>query len=214
MSKIDYQFKAEVIKGGFCELEKKVSNALFKFYQYNNKGSDLIDLSYNTAVKVDNEQVRKNPKQWSEAKKINNATRHRARRLKQRIEIMLVWYKCWFLSLTFSDKILQNTSKKTRREYVIDFCNSLNPYDYVANIDFGKTNGREHYHCVIAPGVDKIDYTSWKCGNLDGEVCNKNASALSKYVSKLNNHAIKETTKRESLIYCRKFKLEKMNLPR
>lgn len=211
---IDYKFKSEVINSGFCQLEKKVSNALFKFNQYNNKGSDLLEMSYNTAIKVHNNMLRTNSREWAEAKKINCATRHRARRLKQRIEIMLVYYKCWFLTLTFSDEVLKNTSANTRRQYVVDFCNSLNPYDYVANKDFGKINNREHYHCVIAPGVSKIDYTSWSCGNLDGEVCNKNATALSKYVAKLTNHAIKETTKRESLIYCRKFKLEKMTVVR
>lgn len=205
---IDYELKSKVLNSGLCKLEKKVSKAMFKFYQYHNKGSDLTDLSYNSAVKIYNYQIRHNNLYWKEAQKINHATYSRARRLKERIELMLAFDKCQFLTLTFTDEVLASTSENTRRRYVTRFLKSLNCDNYVANKDFGGENGREHYHAVVSK--DYIDYSSWSYGNLDGEVCNKNSKALSKYVAKLTNHAIKETTKRSSLIYCRSFKLEKM----
>ncbi len=205
---IDYEFKAKVLKSGLCKLQKKVSKAIFKYNQYNNIGSDLTDLSYSSAVKIHNFQNHTNKEMWKEAEKINNATYHRVKRLKKRIEIMLAFNKCQFLTFTFTDKIFASTSELTRRRYVTRYLDSLNCEDYVANIDFGEENGREHYHAVVAK--DFFDYTTWSYGNLDGELCNKNAKALGKYVAKLTNHAIKETTKRSSLIYCRKFKLEKM----
>lgn len=205
---IDYEFKAKVLRSGLCKVQKQVSKAIFKSNYYNNQGSDLTGLSYSSAVKIHNYYNSHNNKEWKEAEKINNATYHRSKRLKQRIEIMLAFNKCQFLTLTFTDKVLASTSELTRRRYVTRYLDSLNGSDYVANIDFGEENGREHYHAVVA--IDFFDYTTWTYGNLDGEVCNKNAKALGQYVAKLTNHAIKETTKRSSLIYCRKFKLEKM----
>ena len=78
---------------------------------------------------------------------------------------------------------------------------------YVANIDFGAQNHREHYHAVIQ--CKKIDASSWhKYGAIFIEKVRNNGighdcERLSKYVSKLSNHAIKETTKRCSLLYSR-----------
>jgi hypothetical protein len=78
---------------------------------------------------------------------------------------------------------------------------------YVANIDYGAKNKREHYHALI--NCDKIDFSNWrKYGNINAErVKNKDIESdkikLSKYIAKLSNHAIKETTKRSCLIYSR-----------
>ena len=78
---------------------------------------------------------------------------------------------------------------------------------YVANIDYGSKNKREHYHALI--NCDKVDFKSWrKYGNINAKrVRNKDIESdktkLSKYIAKLSNHAIKETTKRSCLIYSR-----------
>lgn len=119
---------------------------------------------------------------------------------------MLVSGNCLFLTLTFNDETLKDTSADTRRQYVRKYLKQFN-CKYVANIDFGKENHREHYHAVIC--ADKIDLSSWRIhGNINVErVRNRNIerdnTRLSKYICKLSNHAIKETTKRSSLIYSR-----------
>ena len=125
--------------------------------------------------------------------------------------------KCLFLTLTFTDKVLDSTSPETRRRYVSYYLKQFG-VPYIANIDFGTAdayiddNGnerqgtkREHYHAVIQ--TDKIDLSEWhKYGAIKLEKIRASQNdniRLAKYVSKLTNHAIKETTKRACLIYSR-----------
>lgn len=114
--------------------------------------------------------------------------------------------ECIFLTLTFNDATLARTSEKTRRRYVSRYlkkeCSS-----YVANIDFGKKNEREHYHALVyAP---RVDYSKWhKYGAIKGErvkPSENDAKAVAKYVAKLSLHAIKETAgKGRRIIYSRR----------
>ena len=111
----------------------------------------------------------------------------------------------FFLTLTFNDSILSSTSPETRRKYVRRFLKSFN-CQYVGNIDFGKRNHREHFHALI--GTGKIDYSLWntRFGAINGlKVRNStdDKARLSRYIAKLTNHAIKETTKRSVIIYSR-----------
>lgn len=109
-----------------------------------------------------------------------------------------------FLTLTFTDKCLNSTSPETRRKYVRRFLKE-NSVRYVANKDFGATNGREHYHAVVLV-KGKLNYSKWRYGCLNGQKIRLNGTSntkLAKYVSKLTNHAIKETCKRSVLIYSR-----------
>lgn len=141
-----------------------------------------------------------------ECYRINDASYKRTKRLKERIQSMLLNGCCLFLTLTFNDDTLSNTTEKQRRVFVVRYLKSFG-CSYVANIDFGKENHREHYHAVI--NTDRIDYSYWhKYGAIDGEkIRNKDIRSdktkLAKYICKLSNHAIKETTKRNSLIYSR-----------
>ena len=138
---------------------------------------------------------------YCEAKKINHASYQRANRLKQRIS-KIIQKDSLFLTFTFTDEVLQRTSPDTRKQYVRRFLNSFN-VPYVANIDFGSKNGREHYHAILQ--MSKIKLTEWKYGALNGKsIRNTNDDVkLAKYISKLTNHAIKETTKRQAIIYSR-----------
>lgn len=144
--------------------------------------------------------------EFHECHKINHAFNSRTKRLQDRVRTMLLSGNCLFLTLTFNDDTLLTTNEKQRRVAVSRYLKSFNA-QYVANIDFGKLNKREHYHAII--NTDKVDYSLWrKYGNINGEkIRNKNIEndikKLSKYVAKLSNHAIKETTKRSCLIYSR-----------
>ena len=129
----------------------------------------------------------------------------RAKRLRDRIASYLVRGSCIFATFTFSDEVLEKTNKNTRRKYISRFCKSVTDY-YVANIDYGvddRFTHREHYHALLLTDFvsDKWDYGfTWfervtPCGDSD--------KLLSKYISKLTNHAIKESTKRNTYIYSR-----------
>lgn len=141
------------------------------------------------------------------ATSINHSSYKRRCRLHERIELMLKSSKCLFLTLTFTDKVLSSTSEETRRQYVRKFLKSFNT-QYVANIDYGLQNEREHYHCVIA--IERINNSLWRYGNIDFERVNlsrqdieTSSKKLSKYIVKLTNHALKDTNKTCYVIYSR-----------
>ena len=107
------------------------------------------------------------------------------------------------LTLAFKSETFETTTEETRRLYVSRFLKSVSPH-YVANIDYGKQNGREHYHAIVV-GTD-IDYSKWhKYGAIKGIKIRKgsNPLQLSKYINKLSLHACKSTTRGKKLIYSR-----------
>lgn len=113
-------------------------------------------------------------------------------------------WKAVFITLTFTDKVLESTSKETRRRYVQRYLKD-NCRHYIGNIDFGKENGREHYHVIALIETD-IDPKAWKYGFNYLETINvkkNDIKAVTRYVLKLNNHSYKDTTKLERLIYDR-----------
>lgn len=74
----------------------------------------------------------------------------RRRRYNRYIKEMSESYKNLFLlSLTFSDEVMTRTSFQTRKDYVRQWLNK-NSVDYFACVDYGKENGREHYHAIVA----------------------------------------------------------------
>lgn len=212
--KIDYAFKSYVLRehGDLIQKQKECSlrdyainqlnenGVLMPFLRRNNGDSmSLIDL-YQYSIENGLER------ELSEVFKINHASYSRVKRLKERIETMLLNGDCLFLTLTFNDNALTNTTSKERRVAVSRYLKQFN-CNYVANIDFGKENGREHYHAVI--NCAKIKLNDWrKYGNINVQhIRNRNIKSdktkLAKYICKLSNHAIKETTERNTLIYSR-----------
>lgn len=138
-----------------------------------------------------------------EAYRIINNDSHRTCRLRDRIE-RLTSMPSIFLTLTFTDDVLSRTSSATRRRYVTRFLKCV-ATDYVGNIDFGELNGREHYHAVVQS--DRVDPKLWIYGNLDFKkivYTESSSSRVAKYINKLTNHAVKSTTKRNTLLYPKK----------
>ena len=133
---------------------------------------------------------------------LNKARYKRSNRLESYFEKMLEYGPCSFLTLTFRDDVLETTNESTRRKYVSRYLSMHSPY-YIANIDYGGQNGREHYHAVIMH-KKKIDLSIWrnKYGLIDIEPIHvKNPTCLSKYMTKLTNHAMKDTGRSKRVIY-------------
>lgn len=205
--KPNYALKSQVIANGYCEIQRKISLSIFKHNQETQayyENGEIIDLKKPYSFDYANQLLSiysTNKTMWQEAQKVNDASYHRNIRLKARIKNMLLSGQCLFLTLTFTNDILSKTSEKTRRTYVARFLKTYSN-KYVANIDYGKKNEREHYHAVIL--CDYVSCKNWTYGNLDiqkiilNDTCNVK---LAKYINKLSNHAIKETTKRVHLIY-------------
>ena len=139
-----------------------------------------------------------------ECRRINSAYFARKKRLKDRVNDLLHRGTCIFVTLTFNDETMAKYNEKQRRVLVSRFLKRCSD-KYVANIDYGnddKYSHREHYHALVLS--DYISETweggfSWfeKIHRIDSDVC------LAKYICKLCNHAIKESTKRACYIYSR-----------
>lgn len=211
---IDYAFKSYVLKEHGDLLQQAKTSSLYDYAirQFEENGIVYHILKHHKEdILSTNELMFKCSenglkKEFEECVKINHASYKRTNRLKERIEDMLLNGSCIFLTLTFNDDTLQNTTPKERRIAVSRYLKTFNS-KYVANIDFGKENGREHYHAVI--NADNIEFDKWrKYGNINAERIRlrdskSDKTKLAKYICKLSNHAIKETTKRSVLIYSR-----------
>lgn len=200
-SEPNYERKSKVINDGLTKLVTRVKKNSYRI-EKGKKVYDIeqyiVDYRYLTELS-DTETGRL---EIEEAERVNHAFVTRVHRLKKRIKNMLLNSNCIFVTLTFRDDVLQNTSSDTRHAYIKRFLNSLN-CDYVANIDYGSMEEREHYHALV--NCDKINSKDYKLGAINFErVRNTNDSGkLANYISKLTNHAIKETTRGCNIMYSR-----------
>lgn len=197
----DYAKKADVIRSGLCITEKQVSRAFYAQMLLDTTGEYIYsEMDTQRAEELQLFHRMFNLEDWQEAHRINKASYARIQRLKKRIASMLDSGPCLFLTLTFTDEVLRKTTEDTRRQFVRRYLKSFG-VPYVANIDYGKKNGREHYHAVIQ--TDNVDYSAYTYGAINGERIHsaEDYLKLSKYVAKLTNHAIKQTNKRQVIIY-------------
>lgn len=142
------------------------------------------------------------------AKQFNNNFFQRKSRVYKRIKSIIEdELPSYFLTLTFNDDVLYNTKKKTRREYVSKFLKN-NYVDYVANIDFGDENEREHYHAVVlSQTLIKGRSVNWYYGFSNKKKIRnttKSHKKITNYLLKLTNHAMKTFMLNDRFIYCRK----------
>ena len=179
----------------------------YRLYQREQNGlyyPTLINYSYQELENEKKEFVNLyGYKTYKIATNLNHASYKRTARLKERIREAVASGSAWFITITFSPETLAKTNEKTRRAYVSRWLKSLTSF-YVANIDYGLKNEREHYHAVITS--DQRPPKTWSYGFVDilkvatSEIDTKR---ISKYISKLTNHAIKNTTKSKRIIYSR-----------
>ena len=208
MASIDYVKKSKLLKTDIC----KRINYIDKQTYLNSKEGIVQD--YDLDSKYFDLLNEYDYKDIEEARKINKASYNRVKRLRDKISVMLE-SPCVFLTLNFSDKVLKETTEQTRRKYVTLYLKQFGCM-YVANKDFGsdkeytdrkgnkrKGTSREHYHALVC--IDRLPM-NWTYGYQFLEHVRVKSSSdikLSKYISKLTNHAIKETTKRSCVIYSR-----------
>ena len=136
------------------------------------------------------------------ANRLNESKYRKAKRVKGKIEKIVNTGSALFITLTFKTDILAKTSPLTRRTYVRKYLKA-NCKNYVANVDYGAKNGREHYHAIVE---NDINLKEWhKMGAVKVEhirVSEKDLKRVSLYISKLTAHALKVQTLTR-LIYSR-----------
>lgn len=192
----NYELRSVAINSGLLTRVKRTRR--LKFYAF--KGNDINAALYHEYEALFDEA--ENKELYAEAVKAAASDFKRNNRLKNRISDFLSKGTCIFVTLTFRDSVLESTSADTRRQYVRKFLKCCSSY-YVANIDFGDLNDREHYHGIVV--CENVDMAGWKYGYSYCEriKTTSNRLRLAKYISKLANHAVKETCKRNHLIYSR-----------
>lgn len=134
--------------------------------------------------------------EWKRLYDLNHNRYKRVQRLKMKVADLVFNGDAIFLTLTFTDQVLNSTSVETRRRYVSRFLKSQ-CQTYVANIDFGAKNGREHYHAIVCPIGSSIDLKAWPYGCINAKRIHASDTDLTrttKYITKLTAHAIKEST--------------------
>ncbi|MBE5735419.1 MAG: hypothetical protein E7361_03130 [Clostridiales bacterium] len=195
-----------------------LSNGKFEIYRNNlyAEYSKFCSLKYGTEMNKKYEQYLGIEDTLSEyekkcCKQIYDSRRQKILRLKKKLTHVITNYDCLWLTLTFRDDVLDNTSEKTRRIYISRFLKSLNVPFYVANIDFGDkvknldSLEREHYHAVIQS--DYLDMSLYNYGFIYVERIRNTTNSIkkiSKYINKLTAHAYKDSTKGlNRLIYSR-----------
>ena len=202
---IDYAFKSEVIKSGLPNIQKQVSKTFYAEHILHTYGEVInCALTFDEALILSDYYSNYESEAWEEASRINHASYKRVKRLKDRIARMLSSGTCLFLTFTFTNDVLKRTKMDTRRQKVRRFLSAYSN-TYIANIDFGKKNGREHYHALIL--LEEIDYRAYSYGALNGQRVRStnDFERLAKYISKLTNHAIKNTSRGFKIVYSRGF---------
>lgn len=145
-------------------------------------------------------------------KNLKEAQARKRKRLFYRILTMLKESEkskdLYFLTFTFTDDVLKNTSQKTRIRYIKQFLLEQTS-QYILNCDYGKTTEREHYHAIAKAKYHYIVYTLYRYGNIKGEPINKLKrftranKSLEEIAESLTAHATKNTTKDTKIIYSR-----------
>lgn len=143
------------------------------------------------------------------ANSLNASKRAKKKRIKKRLEEMINENEViYWITITYTDKQLNKSSEKWRRKEITQILKKNK--DYIANIDYGDTNEREHYHIIT---TEKI---KWKKGYIKTKIIRtdeKSKRKLSNYMAKLTAHAVKDSTikgtKTPSILYKRKTKKER-----
>jgi hypothetical protein len=206
---INYIDKQRVLQKGLHLIQKRLSKQTYKsyksiFYNIIPNVSDIALTEYRELIQLNKKFSDFFGDDWNIAMKLNHNEYKRVKRLKEKMLDSVLSDNALFLTLTFNSDTIAKTSYLTRRRYVARYLKSQSAF-YIANIDFGARNGREHYHAVVVG--QNIDYKAWhSLGAIKGlkiAPTRNDTTRVSKYVAKLTNHAIKETTKQFRLIYSR-----------
>ena len=213
----NYEMKQYIIANQYDRALYVLNNIQYKKYcDKELTQHDIANLEkYSDAISL----LIANPDLMQEAEKVSHARYTRATKLYKTLELFLTFFPCTFVTLTFNDDTLNSTSFETQRKYVKRYLKSQALF-YIANVDYGAKNGRVHFHAVVT--TQSLDLKKWhKYGAIKTEkiivsieknsdvskcVTKINAKRLGKYISKLSNHAIKETASGCRVIYSENIK--------
>jgi hypothetical protein len=100
----------------------------------------------------------------------------------------------YFVTLTYKDENLPSEKKcyDQMKNWSREYCEL-----FISNIDYGDENGRIHIHSMCVPKQNIKLVKTWKHGAINLQKIRKDSDArkLVLYITKLMQHAIKDSTK-------------------
>ena len=131
---------------------------------------------------------------------------NKRKRIEKHVKSLVLSNKALFITLTFNNATLESTTEDQRRRIVQRYLKNCCSH-YVANIDYGKKKGREHYHAIVCNDIDLLTWSKVKkygCINIEHIKCDSNSLVrVSKYINKLTSHALKIHSVDSRLIFSR-----------
>ena len=147
-------------------------------------------------------------KEIKDFQKIINARYCKISRIKKRVVFLITHFDyLYFCTFTFGDSYI-NKCDRTKRDLIKNTLNSFSSdIHYVLNVDYGKKNEREHYHCLVATNNNsnlrkylKTNYPFFtSCDSIN--TSSDDVKRLTKYINKLSNHCTKDTTLNKRIVY-------------
>lgn len=129
-------------------------------------------------------------------------------RIKKRFVYLINRYKnLYFITFTFDDdhiKLCDRSRKDLIKSSLYSFDKNIK---YILNIDYGKKNERLHYHCIVATNengnLKDFLQNNYPCFTYTERIrfSADDVRRTTKYINKLSNHAIKDTTKKSRILY-------------
>lgn len=167
--------------------------------------NDIID--YNRKRK----EAFKNGLQFDEDIEIERklkARYNKVSRIKQHFIYMIMKKKnLYFLTFTFDDKYLKKCDR-TKKDLIKKLLKEIDFNSYIIlNVDYGSQTERQHYHCIFGTNKD-LDLKSildkyYPCYSYTEKIRldTNSIKKIPKYINKLSNHAIKDSTKASRLYF-------------
>lgn len=112
----------------------------------------------------------------------------------------------WFCTFTFDNYYIDKCDR-TKRDLIKKVLGLVSDNHYILNVDYGSKTEREHYHCIIGTNynldLNKLFQENYPCfcSALKVRCTEDDYKRLSKYINKLSNHCIKDSTKNKRIIY-------------
>lgn len=133
---------------------------------------------------------------------------HKVSRVKQHLVYMIMKRKYhYFITFTFDDDYIQ-CCDRTKRDAVKKAIKSINAdVLYIMNIDFGSKTEREHFHVLLGTDspTDLVSHFSseYPCffKVMPIYLSDRSITKISKYINKLSNHCIKDSTRNRRIVY-------------
>lgn len=142
-------------------------------------------------------------------KSITKSTLDKRKRCKAKVASVVEAGQAYFLTLTFDDFTLENTTPFERRVMVSRQLKEISD-TYIANIDYGSEQHREHYHAILyGNNLTKQDLAWWTTDGVGKKAKHRHVGfvdlrkvgsekddieKVTKYTAKLSAHALKNTT--------------------